>query len=107
MKFKDLRSFLAGLEAAGELTRINEELSPQHELAAAIKMISRKEGKAVLLGNIRGYDIPVVGNLLGNTIALILLTLTHSGQTRVGRKGIELSDQNASSIVPRSLVVSK
>ena len=66
MKFHDLRSFLKELETAGELARVSAELSPQHEVAAAINMVAEKQGKAVLLEKVKGYDVPVVGNLLGN-----------------------------------------
>ena len=72
MKFPDLRSFLIELETAGELVRVSEELSPQWEIAAAIKAIAQKQGKAVLLEKIKGYDVPVVGNLLGSTRRLAI-----------------------------------
>ncbi len=60
---RDLRGFLGQLEEAGELIRIGEELSPKYEIAAAIKYIAEKKGTAVLFENVRGYNIPVVGNL--------------------------------------------
>lgn len=66
MKFHDLRSFLTELETSGELVRINAELSPRYEAASAIKAIAGKQGKAVLLDKVKGYDVPVVGNLLGS-----------------------------------------
>lgn len=66
MKFHDLRSFLTKLETAGELVRVSAELSPRHEVAAVVKTVAQKQGKAVLLDNVKGYDIPVVGNLLGS-----------------------------------------
>ncbi len=72
MKFRDLRDFLAELETAGELVRVSTELSPRYEIAAAVKMIAQQQGKAVLLDNVKGYDVPVVGNLLGSTRRLAL-----------------------------------
>jgi 2,5-furandicarboxylate decarboxylase 1 len=72
MKFPDLRGFLAELETVGELVRVSEELSPRYEVAAAIKVVAPKQGKAVLLEKVRGYDVPVVGNLLGSTRRLAI-----------------------------------
>ena len=72
MKFRDLRSFLTALETSGELVRVSAELSPQYEIAAAIKAIARKQGKAVLLDNVKGYPVPIIGNLLGSTRRLAM-----------------------------------
>ena len=72
MRFPDLRSFLAELEAAGELVRVSQELSARHEAATAIKMVEKKQGKAVLMDNIKGYDVPVVGNLMGSAKRLAI-----------------------------------
>lgn len=72
MKFHDLRSFITELETAGELVRLSAELSPQYEVAAAIKSVGQKLGKAVLLEKVKGYDIPIVGNLLGSNRRLAI-----------------------------------
>jgi len=72
MKFPDLRSFLKELETTGELVRVSEELSTRFEIAAAIKLIAEKRGSAVLCEKVKGYNIPVVGNLLGSTKRLAM-----------------------------------
>ncbi|MFC1951486.1 UbiD family decarboxylase domain-containing protein [Chloroflexota bacterium] len=72
MKFQDLSSFLEELEARDELIRVSEPLSARHEAAAAIKMMAKKQGKALLMDNIKGYSIPVIGNLLGTTRRLAI-----------------------------------
>ncbi len=63
---QDLRGFLEQLEEAGELIRIGEELSPRYEIAAAVKYVAEKKGTAVLCEKVKGYDVPVVGNLFGS-----------------------------------------
>jgi len=63
--FQELRDFLRVLEAAGELVRISEELSPLYEIGAAIRYADERGGPAVLCERVKGYDVPVVGNLLG------------------------------------------
>lgn len=63
--FKDLRSFVDYLDTAHDLVRVEETLSPRHEIPAVLKQMDRASGAAVLFSRPRGYDIPVVGNLLG------------------------------------------
>ena len=72
MKFHDLRSFVTALESADELTRVNAELSPQYEVATAVKMLAQKQRKAVLVDKVKGYNVPVVGNLLGSARRLAI-----------------------------------
>ena len=66
MPYKDLREFINRLEKEGELIRIKEELDPKFEVAAVLKEIGKKDSPAVLFERVRGYDIPVVGNLWGS-----------------------------------------
>ena len=65
-QFSDLRNFLSVLEATGNLVHFREELSTQYEIAAAIKYIARHIGKTVVFDKVKGYDIPVVGNLFAS-----------------------------------------
>jgi 2,5-furandicarboxylate decarboxylase 1 len=66
MMFSDLRDFIGYLEEEGELIRVKERLSACHEIPAAMKFIDQKWGSAAFFEEIQGYDIPVIGNLLGN-----------------------------------------
>ncbi|MDO8691675.1 MAG: UbiD family decarboxylase [Dehalococcoidia bacterium] len=63
--YKDLRSFLEYLEADGDLVKIDEYLSPRHEIPAVLKKMDKVNGAAVVFSMSKGYDMPVVGNLLG------------------------------------------
>jgi len=58
------REFLSALEKSGHLVRVTEELSTIHEIPAAIRFLSRK-GKAAFFENVKGYQVPVAGNILG------------------------------------------
>ena len=66
MMFSDLRDFIGHLEEEGELIRVKERLSTCHEIPAAMKFIDQRWGSAAFFEDIQGYDIPVIGNLLGN-----------------------------------------
>lgn len=70
--FKDLRGYLKKLEEVGELVRVGEELSPKFEIPAAIRYITQNKGTAVFFEKVKGYDVPIVANLLGNRRRLAL-----------------------------------
>ncbi|MGZ5217669.1 MAG: UbiD family decarboxylase domain-containing protein, partial [Caldimonas sp.] len=65
MKYRDLRDFIATLEAAGELRRVPEPVSARLEMTAVSDFVLRREGPALLFENPVGYKIPVLTNLFG------------------------------------------
>lgn len=87
--YKDLREFIADLEAEGELIRITEEVNSEFEITEIVDRISKAAcidgnlgnwtphdysdpeakkigNKALLFENVKGYDIPVLINSLGS-----------------------------------------
>jgi 2,5-furandicarboxylate decarboxylase 1 len=76
MAYKDLRAFLDRLEKEGELIRIQEELDPNFEVSAIFHHLGQRENPAALIERVRGYGIPVVGNLFASEkrVALTLET---------------------------------
>jgi 4-hydroxy-3-polyprenylbenzoate decarboxylase len=65
MQYKDLRDFLAQLEARGELKRIHMEIDPVLEMTEVCDRILKAQGPAVLFEHPKGYGMPVLGNLFG------------------------------------------
>jgi 4-hydroxy-3-polyprenylbenzoate decarboxylase len=65
MQYKDLRDFIAQLEARGELRRITQEIDPYLEMTEICDRTLRAGGPALLFENAKGSDIPVLGNLFG------------------------------------------
>ena len=63
--YSDLREFLDDLERGGELVRIRDEISDGHEVFSIIWELNRKKGPAILLENIKGFNIPIVTNIFG------------------------------------------
>ena len=61
--YDDLRSFISDLDEAGEIIKIEEELSPTFEIAAALRYLDRRNDKAILFSRVEGHTIPIVGNL--------------------------------------------
>ena len=65
MKYKDLRDFIRQLESIGELKRISIEVDPHLEITEICDRTLRAGGPALLFENVKGFDVPVLGNLFG------------------------------------------
>jgi len=65
MKYKDLRDFLAQLEARGELKRVAVEVDPRLEMTEICDRVLKTGGPALLFDKPKGHTMPVLGNLFG------------------------------------------
>jgi 2,5-furandicarboxylate decarboxylase 1 len=70
MPYKDIREFLQFLEQKGELARIGVEVDLNYELGAvcrkALDVGGEENNKALLFARPKGYEIPVVANILSS-----------------------------------------
>jgi 4-hydroxy-3-polyprenylbenzoate decarboxylase len=72
MAFKDMRAFLAGLDAKGQLKRVKVPFNAAYgtnELQALMRYLAETQGPALILENLDGYNtpgIPVVFNPFGS-----------------------------------------
>ena len=66
MSYRDLREFIAQLEARGELKRISLPVSPRLEITEICDRVLRQGGPALLFERAAGYDTPVLANLFGS-----------------------------------------
>jgi 4-hydroxy-3-polyprenylbenzoate decarboxylase len=66
VSYRDLREFLAQLEANGELKRIDAEVSPRLEMTEISDRVLRAGGPALLFERPAGHRIPVLANLFGS-----------------------------------------
>ena len=65
MKYRDLRDFVAQLEARGELKRIGLEVDPRLEMTEICDRVLRAQGPALLFERPTGHRMPVLANLFG------------------------------------------
>jgi 4-hydroxy-3-polyprenylbenzoate decarboxylase len=65
MKYRDLRDFLAQLEARGELKRIVTAVDPRLEMTEVCDRVLKAGGPALLFEKPAGHAVPVLGNLFG------------------------------------------
>src|SRR5512139_1628622 len=65
MAFRDLKGYLAALEARGELRRVRAEVSAELEAAEIADRVVKTGGPALLFENMKGYLVPLAMNLFG------------------------------------------
>ena len=65
MQYKDLREFIAQLEAQGELKRVPVEVDPYLEITEICDRTLKAGGPALLFEKVKGSRFPVLANLFG------------------------------------------
>jgi 2,5-furandicarboxylate decarboxylase 1 len=63
--FSGIRDFVAYLKEHGELLTLPTPLDPRFELSTILSELGKREAPAILFEKVKGYQFPVVGNLLG------------------------------------------
>ncbi len=65
MEYKDLRDFIAQLEAQGELKRVVAEVDPYLEITEICDRTLKANGPALLFERVKGSEHPLLANLFG------------------------------------------
>jgi 4-hydroxy-3-polyprenylbenzoate decarboxylase len=65
MAFASLREFMARLEGAGRLVRVQARVSPELEITEIHTRLLAERGPAVLFERVEGSDLPLLANLFG------------------------------------------
>jgi len=86
MRYKNLRDFIARLEAEGELHRIHSTVSPILEITELTDRMSKSPGggKALLFENVEGSEFPILTNAFGS-MRRITLALGATPDVLAGR----------------------
>lgn len=66
MAYRDLRDFIKVLENKGLLKRIKEQVEAELEITEISDRMIKAGGPALFFENVKGYDMPVVTNLMGS-----------------------------------------
>ena len=72
MEYHDLRDFISQLERRGELKRIAVEVDPRLEMTAICDRVLKAQGPALLFEKPKGHTMPVLGNLFGTPLRVVL-----------------------------------
>ncbi|MCG8552371.1 MAG: UbiD family decarboxylase, partial [Desulfobacterales bacterium] len=67
-----LKEFIYYLEGLGELRKISAPVERHYEIPAILNQLGGKDAPALLFERVKGYTMPVVGNLLGTQRRLAL-----------------------------------
>jgi 4-hydroxy-3-polyprenylbenzoate decarboxylase len=86
VSYRDLREFLAQLEARSELKRIAAPVSPHLEMTEIADRVLRTGGPALLFERPAGYDMPVLANLFG-TVGRVAAAMGASGVAELREVG--------------------
>jgi 2,5-furandicarboxylate decarboxylase 1 len=62
--FSGIRDYVAYLKKHGELLSLSTPLDPKFEISTVLSELGKKEAPAILFTKVKGYNFPVVGNLL-------------------------------------------
>ena len=66
MPIDDIQQFIEKLEKSSEIKRVKTEVDANLEIAEILRRVSYNKGPAVLFEDVKGYDIPVLGNAFGS-----------------------------------------
>lgn len=91
MPFENLSEYIEKLENIGELRRITTEVNPELEVAEVMRrMMYSKNSPALLFENVKGYNVPILGNAFGS-IKRLEIALEIKDFSEIGNRIVELT----------------
>ena len=91
MAFDSLYEYIDTLESIGKLHRVKTEVDTNLEIAEIMRrMMYSGSSPAILFENVKGYDMPVLGNAFG-TMDLLKIALNLSDFREIGKRITDLT----------------
>ena len=90
MAIDDIHEFIEILENANELKRVKTEVDADLEIAEILRRTMYQNGPAVLFENVKGYDMPILGNAFGS-MKRLELALETNDFTEIGQRITDLT----------------
>ena len=85
MPIDDIRELVQVLENANELKRIKTEVNADLEIAEILRRTMYQNGSALLFENVKGFDMPILGNAFGS-MKRLELALETNDFTEIGKR---------------------
>ena len=82
---EDIRDFIEELEKHGELKRVKTSVDPNLEIAEIMRRSMYTNGSAILFEDVKGYDMPVLGNAFGS-MSRLEIGLEMTDFTEIGHR---------------------
>jgi len=87
---EDTPQFIQELEKAGELKRVKTEVDTDLEIAEILRRAMYANGPAILFENVKGYDMPVLGNAFGS-LKRLEIGLETTDFTEIGQRIVDMT----------------
>ena len=109
MAYRDLHSFLDALDRRGDLIRLDHSVHPRLEASAVMRALGEAEGPAVLFENLKGHQVPALGNLLSapRRLELALGIKSNYRQAIINRLNKQLKPRRAREVPVQQVVLDK
>src|SRR6185312_9442629 len=90
MVFDNLLEYINSIESLGKLERVSIEVNPDLEVAEIMRRLMYSgKNPAVLFENVKGYDIPILGNAFGS-MNLLQIALEMQDFSEIGNRIVDL-----------------
>ena len=96
MAINDLQDFIKILQENNELKRVAVEVDSNLEIAEILRRTMYAHGPAILFENVKGYDMPVLGNAFGS-MRRLQLGLEMSDFTEIGERIVSMTKMDVPS----------
>ncbi|KAG2479250.1 MAG: 3-polyprenyl-4-hydroxybenzoate carboxy-lyase [Nitrosopumilales archaeon] len=90
MPIEDTPQFIQELENAGDLKRVKTEVDTDLEIAEILRRAMYANGPAILFENVKGYDMPVLGNAFGS-LKRLEIGLETTDFTEIGQRIVDMT----------------
>ncbi|MCH7968415.1 MAG: UbiD family decarboxylase, partial [Thaumarchaeota archaeon] len=90
MPIEDISQFIEELEKDGELKRVKTEVDANLEVAEILRRTMYSQGPAILFENVKGYDMPILGNAFGS-LKRLEIGLETTDFTEIGQRIVDLT----------------
>ncbi len=91
MAFDNLLEYINAIDALGELKRVNVEVNSELEVAEIMRrMMYSGKSPAILFENVKGYDIPILGNAFGS-LNRLQIALDIKDFSDIGKRIVDLT----------------
>jgi len=87
---EDIPQFIQELESAGELKRVKTEVDTDLEIAEILRRAMYANGPAILFENVKGHDMPVLGNAFGS-LKRLEIGLETTDFTEIGQRIVDMT----------------
>ena len=92
MVFDNLCDFINVLEKKDNLRRISTEVNVDLEMAEILRRVMYNKGPAILFENVKGFDMPVLGNAFG-TMDRMKISLDTDNFEKIGSRLTDILTQ--------------